>query len=369
MTRTSTTLLALSLAVLLPLSVPSTAEEAPAGVAVYGSVKAPRTLTATSFSGYLPQSRLVKISGAAGRYRGTYEVEGVALRDLLEKAEVAKAADDGFDRLLDLAVVVTGRDGKRALFSWGEIYLAADPGAVLLVDRLRPFIPQHHDPVVGPLFATRSWLGPDVRAKLDVSGCASCHDGGKLGRIDVPRGFCLVPIRDRDGRRFVEDVVAIEVRQAGFPAPPGKDEQADLWVEAPSLVLPGGKAVPLTGKALKGVARLDGEDDTVGLGRGFRGRTRWGGVSLAALLRSTLPADVDPGLLYVVVTGSDGYRSLFSGGEILLSRLPENVVLVDTVDGKPLWRKAGRLRSFARDDFFHDRSVAALAEIRCVTAP
>ena len=95
---------------------------------------------------------------------------------------------------------------------------------------------------------------------------------------------------------------------------------------------------------------------------------RFAGASLAALLKSTLPAGTDPGLLFVVVTASDGYRSLYSGGEILLSRYPENVVLVDTEAGKPLLRKSGRLKSYARADFFVDRSVRNLAEVRVLLA-
>ncbi|MBK6405865.1 MAG: hypothetical protein IPF66_12945 [Holophagales bacterium] len=185
----------------------------------------------------------------------------------------------------------------------------------------------------------------------------------------MPRGVCVVPTRDATGRRFVEDVVSIEVRQAGFLAPPRKKDQADPWVEAPPLVLPGGRTVALDAKSLKGVARVESEDDGIGLGRGFRGHSRYAGPSLAALLAKALPAGTDPGLLFVVVTASDGYRSLYSGGEILLSRLPENVVLVDTEDGKPLVRKSGRLKSVVRGDFFVDRSVRNLAEIRCVTIP
>ncbi|MBK9374283.1 MAG: hypothetical protein IPN03_11270 [Holophagales bacterium] len=85
--------------------------------------------------------------------------------------------------------------------------------------------------------------------------------------------------------------------------------------------------------------------------------------------RQALPAGTDPGLLFVVVTASDGYRSLYSGGEILLSRLPENVLLVDTEGGKPLLRRSGRLESYARADFFVDRSVRNLAEVRVLLAP
>ena len=147
-----------------------------------------------------------------------------------------------------------------------------------------------------------------------------------------------------------------------------KKDLAEPWVEAPALVLPDGKSVPLTADALKGIARVEGEDDAIGLGRGFRSHSRWAGASLAALLRAKLPAGTDSGLLFVVVTGSDGYRSLYSGGEVLLSRLPENVVLVDTEDGKPLLKKSGRLKSLPRGDFFADRDVRTVSEVRVLLA-
>ncbi len=354
------------LAALLAAVTPASAQEAK-GIALSGSVKKPRAVDAAALAALPRHETLAKVPGAA-RYRGTFAVEGIALRDLLDEAEIAKATNDNFDRPLDLAVVVTGRDGKKALFSWGELFLAEDAGAALLADRIRPLVPHHHEKIDDPRFAPGSWFDVGTREKLDVTGCAGCHDGGTLGKLDVPRGVCLVPLRDRDGRRFVEDVVSIEVRQAGFLAPPKRKDLADPWVEAPPLVLPGEKTIALTAKATKGLPRVEGEDDGIGLGRGFRGHSRFSGPSLAALLKSSLPAGTDPGLLFVVVTASDGYRSLYSGGEILLSRLPENVVLVDMEDGKPLLRKSGRLKSVARGDFFVDRSVRSVSEVRCLVA-
>ena len=345
----------------------ASAEEAPKGIALTGAVKKPGTVDVAALADVPRHVVPAKVQGAAS-YRGTFEVVGVALKDVLEKAEVAKTVPDGFDRPLDLAVVVTGRDGKRALFSWGELFVTGDDGAALLVDGVRPLVPHHHEAIDDPRFAPGSLLGVDARRKLDVSGCAGCHDGGKLGTIDVPRGVCLVPAKDAGGRRFVEDVVSIEVRPAGFPAPPKRKGLPDPFVEAPALVLPDGTSTPLTAAALKGIARVEGEDDAIGLGRGFRGHSRFAGASLASLLRSKLPAGVDPGLLFVVVTGSDGHRSLYSGGEVLLSRLPENVVLVDTEDGKPLLRKSGRLKSVPRGDFYADRDVRTVAEVRVLLA-
>ena len=284
----------------------------PKGIALSGSVKKAGPVDAAALAALPRHVVPAKVQGAKA-YRGTFEVNGVALKDLLEKAEVAKATPDGFDRPLDLAVVVTGRDGRKVLFSWGELFLGDDAGAALLVDRIRPLVPHHHEAIDDSRFAPGNLLGVEARETK-------------------------------------------------------KKDLAEPWVEAPALVLPDGKSVPLTADALKGIARVEGEDDAIGLGRGFRSHSRWAGASLAALLRAKLPAGTDSGLLFVVVTGSDGYRSLYSGGEVLLSRLPENVVLVDTEDGKPLLKKSGRLKSLPRGDFFADRDVRTVSEVRVLLA-
>lgn len=109
-------------------------------------MKKARAVDAAALAGFSRHAFLAKVPGPA-RCRGTFATEGVALKDLLEKGEVAKARNDSFDRPLDLAVVVTGRDGKKALVSWGELFLLGDEGAALLVDRMRPLVPHHHEKI------------------------------------------------------------------------------------------------------------------------------------------------------------------------------------------------------------------------------
>ena len=174
------------------LAVPAWGEGPATGIALTGSVKKAQFVDAASLASFPRQRLHVKLAGPGGAYRSTVEADGVALKDLVEKAEVAKSMDDNFDRPLDLAVVVTGRDGTKALFSWGELFLSGDSGAAVLADRVRPFMPHHHEPVAEQVIASGAWLGPEQRASLDVSGCAGCHEAGKVPKVDLPRGVCLV---------------------------------------------------------------------------------------------------------------------------------------------------------------------------------
>ena len=134
--------------------------------------------------------------------------------------------------------------------------------------------------------------------------------------------------------------------RCGRPAsrrPPRKKDLADPWVEAPPLVLPGGKTIALDVKALRAsVARR-------GRGRRHRPRTR---LPRPQPLRGPEPR----GAPEVVAPVRDRSRpplrrrhgerrlpvALLGRGDPPLA-LPENVVLVDTEDGKPLLRKSGRL--------------------------
>ncbi|MBK9968977.1 MAG: hypothetical protein IPP07_30805 [Holophagales bacterium] len=100
------------------------AEEPAKGIALSGSVKKAQAVDAAALAALPRRATLAKVPGAdatVGRSRWKGSRSGP-----LDKAEIAKATNDNFDRPLDLAVVVTGRDGKKALFSWGELFLADD---------------------------------------------------------------------------------------------------------------------------------------------------------------------------------------------------------------------------------------------------
>ena len=171
----------------------------PAGIALTGSVKKPQFVDAASLASFPRQRLHVKLSGPNGAYRATVEADGVALKELVEKAEVAKSMDDGFDRPLDLAVVVTGRDGRKALFSWGELFLAGDSGAAVLADRLRPFFPHHHEPVEEPGHRVRRLARPRGAREPRRLGLRRMPRGGEGPEDRRPARHLPRPDARRDG--------------------------------------------------------------------------------------------------------------------------------------------------------------------------
>jgi len=98
------------------------------------------------------------------------------------------------------------------------------------------------------------------------------------------------------------------------------------------------------------------------------------GVSLAALLQSSgaMPdaplrgAHLDR---YVLVSARDGYRAVFSLGELDATLGNRGVYLVDHCDGAPLDADSGPLRLLVPDDTRPARGVRQVERITVIAAP
>ena len=307
--------------------------------------------------------RLIKLAQADGSYRCALEVEGYALKDVLDRVQVRKEVDDGFDRPLDTYVVVGGRDGRRTLFSYSEVFLAGD-GGPLLVEKARLILPHKHDPLAPGGTDPTTLLDPGQRDGMDLSACAPCHNGEPLARLSLPQGWLLAVPQDGFGGRFVEDVADIAVRQVGFPVKADRGAAKDGFVGRPVLVGPGGKRMPLTPGRFKASAQVAWKDATFGMGMGFHGIRRWEGADLGSVLKPLLPPGSDPRAAWVLVTALDGYRVLYSGSEVFAAPPARGVGLVERINGAPLGKGTGRYHVVPRADFYVDRDVFLTQEIR-----
>ncbi len=350
---------------ILPLLAASLGAAAPHAVDVRGCVT-PEGLLRPATTRGLPQARrLVKVAASDGTYRCAIEIEGWPLKDVLDRLKPAKKTDDGFDRPLDTFIVVTGRDGRKALFSWSEVFMGGDGGPIL-ASRSRLILPHHHDPLPRLAKNPTVLLDGAGRDRVDLKACASCHDGGSLLRLALPKGMLLAAPQDGFGGRFVEDVAKVEIRQVGIPVKADRAAGKKACVEVPELVGPDGARTPLDEARFKAGAPATARDAAFGEGRGYHGIRAWSGVDLGSLLKGMLPAGQDPRACFVLVTAADGYRSVFSGSEVFLAPEGRSVLLADRIDAKPLEAGSGRYHAVPRADFYIDRDVRMVKEIRLV---
>ena len=335
-------------------------------VLLKGALAKPGQLDAALTRGLPTYRRLVKVAGSDGKYRCTLEVEGYALKDVLDRVQVKKV-DDGFNEALDTFITVRGRNGAQTLLSYSEAYMAGD-GGPLLAERARLLFPHHHMPLEDDSNNPTVMRSAGERGSLNLQSCAACHTGEKLPVLSMPQGWLLVTSPAASGIRFVEDVDEISVHQVGVPV---RDERATTKktiINEPIIVGVDGKKTALTPQLYRRQPRLTWQDTTIGMGMGFHGHHTWEGTSLDAVLRPLIPAGTDLNKTWILVTAADGYRTLFSGTEVFAAPEGKSVLLADRKDGEVLGAGSGRYHVVSRTDFFIDRSVRLVREIRISVA-
>jgi precorrin-4 methylase len=273
------------------------------------------------------------------QFNGVFTYRGVPLKTLLEVASVHKEAGN-FNKPIDLAVVVKDKDGRSVVVSWGEIFYK-NPSQVLIAISATPVMPHH------------------------AKGCGECHPAEvfqpALDKLKRKIGFPkLVVTNDFYTDRCLENIVSIEVVDLKKPY----ERKQDQKLFSSKFTVSDGKAKSLELTDLSSYPRVETTMKEVGDGRGFHGLLQFGGVSLRELLKKVdAKPDVDNAVL---VSSVDGYRSLFSFGEIYLSPEGDRIMIADASKGKPL-KENGRFALVAPDDLAADRMIKAVNRIEIVS--
>ncbi|MCL1908732.1 MAG: hypothetical protein FWG12_05125 [Holophagaceae bacterium] len=337
--------------------------------AIKGAVSKPGAVDAKVLKGLNKYHRLVKIADARGNFVGSLEVRGYALRDVIDCFEVNKK-DDGFDRPLDLVVTARNKSGDSVLFSHGEVFYTGDEGP-LLVDAARMILPSRHEPLRtgknDPTIALMDVNRRNTVNSVSLNSCNSCHDRLKVPKIYFPKGWLLVAAQDGFGGRYIEGVTEISVNQVGIKTLDTRSSGGrDSIVETPVIVGPDGKEYQFSLEEYRKLPRVSLTDAGIGHGKGYRGTSTWEGVPLKGLIQHLLPNGANPKNAYVLITAADGYRSTFSGTEVFTKSNEKCVLLIDRKDGDALGEGSGLYTIVQSTDFFVDRNVRMVKEIRLV---
>lgn len=309
----------------------------PTLVSVTGCVSQPLNFSLEDLERY--QSISVQLNEVMedSSYRGVFYYSGVPLRTLLETAFVQKG-ETAFSKGVDLAVRVRSRDGKQVALSWGEIFYK-NPGRILLATSARPIMP-HHD-------------------------CKTCHTPEeykpRLDQLHRKIGFPkLVVTGDAYADRCLENVSAIEV----IDLCPGKPAAKMKKLFSPECTVTGRNVKTIVLRDLSNRPQRTLRVKHLGEGKGYHGVNGFSGVPFKSLFEDAgVRADLS---LVFLVSAPDGYRSLFSYGEVFLDPLGDRIILADKMDGKPL-KQGGKFFLIPPDDLMADRDVQAVKKIEVLS--
>lgn len=263
------------------------------------------------------------LDGEGTRFVGAYRYDGCSLFDILRAVLPARSEPAEFDRSIDLLVVAENARGERAVISWGEIFYPVVPHRIIIATRAAPIIPS----VTGERWplpeSTKLVFGDDL--------------------------LCERSIAEPTVLRIVSRSIGVETRKGLEP----------LYAGAISVTAGGEERMRIT--ALPGGAvRSEYRAVFYGRGRGFHGVRDFGGAQLGSILAGVVPVDRETlreGFLIVVAP--DGYRVSITCSELLNRSDNSEFLLIDRGAGP-----GGRFSIYPPMDFFSDRAVKAVSEIR-----
>jgi len=329
-------LIAAAVFLMLLILPPAWAGKAPS-VSISGLVRQPLNLSMEDLRAY--QSIEVQFNElyADKSYTGTFLYRGVPLRALLETAFIQKEAGV-FNKHVDLAVVVKNNDGKQVVLSWGEIFYK-NPGRIIVGLSARPILPK--------------------------KDCTKCHKPEvyqpRLDQFHRQIGFPkLIVASDEWADRSVENISSIQV----IDLRPEENSKKPDTLFSPGFKVTGAVKTPLDITDLSGYARDSVKTRHLGEGRGYHGVDFMEGASLRSILnKAGIESDVGTAFL---ISAPDGYRSLFSYGEVFLDPGGERLLVADRMNRHAI-EKDGKFFFVPPDDLLADRDVKAVETIEVIS--
>ncbi len=263
-----------------------------------------------------------RFTAQGGEFIGAYEFYGVSLYDILNEIKVDKANEADYSPIIDLYVTVENEAGDFAVFSWGEIYYAANQHQILIANAVNPIVPSK---------TKDQW--------------------------PLPEKTQLIPALDLFTDRMIENPTKISIHSCSgeFPEIP---ETEPLFAESLELYD--------TGDFLREIKAFDEglttqlvKNTFYGRGRGIHGITDFEGKWLKNVIASDYAFDVEAlkhGIF--IIASVDGYRAVFSFSEIMNRNDQSEVMINDRGD-----INGGKFRLFVPADFFSDRAIKSVSKI------
>jgi len=294
-------------------------------ITITGEVDQP---VAVSLTDFVPRSVIVKetkIEDGEIRFIGAYRYEGISLYDILDRIKVVKKNAAEFKPIIDQYVVVYGAAGDSVVISWGELYYPVQRHQILIANGVMRIVPSK---------SKDQWPLPE-KTRLIVGS-------------DLVTG------------RNISEPVKIVVRSLNtvFKV----DRNIQMW--APEMVVAGVSDKPLVLNSIpENIQHETFKQVFYGRGKGIHGITPFNGIYLKELFLDKVPVTserIRNGLL--VIAGVDGYRCAMTYSELMNRNDNAEVMLIDENN----YEKAGKFSCLFAADFFSDRAIKSITEIRMI---
>jgi len=267
------------------------------------------------------EALLNKDSG--NQFVGAYRYDGYSLFDILKDRVLKKNNAADFNPVIDVYVEIENAQGEKVVVSWGEIFYPNVLHQSIIATSVMRIVPSK---------SKDQW--------------------------PLPSNSKLVMAADLLTERNIRMPAKITVRSYKCEYKVTRDMDP-LYSEAVT-VLQGGKELDAF-KETPGFQKETLHTIFYGKGRGIHSTTPFTGICLKDYLAEKTHVNrksIRGGL--IVLAGIDGYRAVYTFSEIMNRNDQAEVLIVPAEEDK----NGGKFRIFPACDFFSDRAVKALTEIR-----
>lgn len=256
-------------------------------------------------------------------FTGAYRYDGYSLFDILNDRIIQKKNIAEFRPIIDLYVEIENQKGEKVILSWGEIYYPNTLHNCIIATDVARIVPSKTKDL-WPLPEERKLVvGNDLITERNISNPTKITVRSWPHSIPVNRD--LAPLYSSEVKIFSDE------------------KNLETITESPKL-----------------------QKETVhtifyGRGRGIHSTQPFTGFYLKEFLLKYTgfnKKNIQKGM--VTIIGKDGYRSVYSYSEIMNRNDQAEVLFVPCKDEKD----GGQFRIFPACDFFSDRAVKAVSEIR-----
>ena len=262
----------------------------------------------------------------ADSFVGAYRYEGYSLYDILNNIVLKKKNEKDFHPIIDLFVEIENNKGDKVVLSWGEIYYPIHRHEIIIATDVMRIVPSKTKDL---------WTLPE-NTKLVV-------------------GSDLVTARN------ISNPVKITVVSYPLDVPVLKDMKP---LYSPEFkITDGSKDIETIKSVPENLVVQNYPAIFYGRGKGIHSTQPFKGVMLKDILDKDFPFSNDllkRGLILAVA--KDGYRGVFTYSEVMNRNDHAELLLIANTKEKD----NAVFKLFPAMDFFSDRAIKALTEIRCV---
>lgn len=258
------------------------------------------------------------------KFIGAYRYDGYSLFDILNSIKLQKKNNAEFPPIIDLYVEVSNDQGDKVIFSWGELYYPNNLHKIIIANEVMRIVPSKTKELWPLPESSRLVVATDLLTERNISNPSKITVRSADATFIVQKG--LSPMYSESFKLISEDGKEVVVKEISS------------------------SLKPVTYNAI-----------FYGRGRGIHSTSPFTGYPLKELLMpyyKESKENLQRGLF--VMAGLDGYRVAITYSELFNRNDQSDFLLTENTKDN----EGGRFRVYPACDFFSDRAVKALTEVR-----